>query len=44
MYTVEFFLVKDSDFISMRTFKVQKEYVNRIKIYYREQERTEKTL
>lgn len=41
---VEFFLVKDSDFISMRTLKVQKEYFNRIKLYCREQERTENTL
>ena len=40
---VEAVLVKDSDCISMWTLESQKEWCNRIKIYYREQERTEKT-
>ena len=39
---VESVLVKDSDCISMWTLKSQKEWCNRIKIYYREQERTER--
>ena len=40
---VEFGLVKESDCISMWTLKPQKEWCKRIKIYYRKQERTEKT-
>ena len=43
MYMVKFFLVKDSDYMNMWTLKVQKEYSNKIKIYYRKQERTEET-
>ena len=37
MYMVEFVLMKDSDCISLWTLKPQKEWCNRIKIYYREQ-------
>ena len=43
MYMVEFVLEKESDCISLWTLKPQKEWCNRIKIYYREQERTEET-
>ena len=44
MYMVKFFLVKDSDYINMWTLKVQKEYSNKIKIYYRKTGKNRKDL